>query len=55
MSSLSDNQQQVLRLKFQGQLSYQEIATATGLSVSNVGFLIQRGLKDLRQRVRVDV
>ena len=45
---LPANQAEVLRLKFQNDLSYQEIATITGLSISNVGFLIHTGLKRLR-------
>ena len=46
---LPDNQAECLRLKFQNDLSYREIAVMTGLSVSNVGFLIHTGLKRLRQ------
>jgi len=46
---LPDNQAECLRLKFQNELSYREIADLTGLSVSNVGFLIHTGLKRLRQ------
>jgi RNA polymerase sigma factor (sigma-70 family) len=45
---LPPNQAEVLRLKFQSDLSYQEIAGITGLSASNVGFLIHTGLKRLR-------
>lgn len=45
---LPPNQAEVLRLKFQNDLSYQEIAEVTGLSASNVGFLIHTGLKRLR-------
>ncbi len=45
---LPPNQAEVLRLKFQSDLSYHEIAGITGLSVSNVGFLIHTGLKRLR-------
>ncbi len=48
---LPANQQEVLRLKFQGELSYKEISEATGLSVSNVGFLIHTALKRLRSLV----
>ena len=46
---LPDNQAECLRLKFQNDLSYREIAVMTGLSVSNVGYLIHTGLKRLRQ------
>ena len=51
MCDLSDNQQEVLRLKFQHDLSYKQISRITNLSVSNVGFLIHTGLKILRQRM----
>lgn len=48
LQRLPANQAEVLRLKFQNDLSYQEIAEVTGLSPSNVGFLIHTGLKRLR-------
>ena len=51
LDRLPDNQQEVIRLKFQGGLSYKEISTVTGHSVSNVGFLIHRGVKTLRERL----
>jgi len=51
MEHLSDNQQEVLRLKFQHGLSYKEISRVTNLSVTNVGFLIHTGLKALRERM----
>jgi RNA polymerase sigma factor (sigma-70 family) len=46
---LPENQREVLVLKFQHALSYQEISRITGLSVSNVGFLIHTALKTLRR------
>ncbi len=46
---LSDNQQEVIRLKFQQDLSYREIAELTGLKEGNVGFLLHTGLKRLRE------
>lgn len=46
---LPNNQQEVIRLKFQNDLSYKEISDVTGLSVSNVGFLLHVGLKRLRE------
>lgn len=49
LSLLSPNQQEILRLKFQQGLKYREIAAVTGLSISNVGFLIHTGLKKLRE------
>ncbi|MEM9478927.1 MAG: sigma-70 family RNA polymerase sigma factor [Verrucomicrobiota bacterium] len=51
MKTLSQNQQDVLRLKFQGELSYKEIAEVTGLSMGNVGFLLHAALKKLRARL----
>ena len=56
MARLSQNQQECIRLKFQQGLSYREIGAVTGLSVSNVGFLIHTGLKKVRERLsRVSV
>ncbi len=49
VATLSDRQQDVLRLKFQHELSYAEIAQVTGLSVSNVGYLLHVALKRLRE------
>jgi len=40
LESLPENQQEVLRLKFQAGLSYREISRVTDLSVSNVGYLL---------------
>lgn len=45
-------QQEVIRLKFQHDLSYREIARVTRLSESNVGYLIHTGLKNLRQQMQ---
>lgn len=50
IASLTTNQQEVLRLKFHGGLSYQEIAEVTGLTKSNVGFLLHTAISKLRQR-----
>lgn len=48
LDQLTENQREVIRLKFQNDLSYKEIADITGLSVTNVGFLLHTGLKKLR-------
>ena len=53
LDALPDNQAEVIRLKFQHGLSYQQIANVTQLSVSNVGYLIHTGLKTLREKLRV--
>ena len=50
LDDLPDNQQEVLRLKFQSGLSYKQISGVTGLSVSNVGYLIHVGIKQLRSQ-----
>ena len=48
LDQLSENQREVIRLKFQNDLSYKEIADVTQLTVTNVGFLLHTGLKKLR-------
>ena len=52
LATLPENQQEVICLKFQNGLSYQEISRVTKLSVSNVGFLIHTALKTVRQQLR---
>jgi RNA polymerase sigma-70 factor (ECF subfamily) len=54
MKLLPKNQQECIRLKFQGGLSYKQISRVTNLTVTNVGFLIHTGLKTLRQRLTVE-
>ena len=49
---LPKNQQEVVRLKFQNGLSYQEISKVTKLTVSNVGFLIHTSIKRIRQQLK---
>jgi RNA polymerase sigma-70 factor (ECF subfamily) len=54
LSTLSENQQEVVRLKFQSGLSYREISEITDLSVSNVGFLLHTALKKIRERLEAE-
>ena len=54
VDGLSENQRDVVRLKFQNGLSYKEIAAITELSVSNVGYLIHTAIKSLRKDLQVD-
>jgi RNA polymerase sigma-70 factor (ECF subfamily) len=54
LSTLSENQQEVVRLKFQSGLSYREISDVTELSVSNVGFLLHTALKKIRERLEAE-
>jgi len=51
LNTLPENQQEVIRLKVQNGLSYREISDVTGLSVSNVGFLLHKGIKTIRERL----
>jgi len=50
VATLPPRQQEVIQLKFQNDLSYQEISEITQLSVSHVGVLLHNALKTLRQR-----
>lgn len=55
LSRLTDNQREVIILKFQQNLSYREIQIITGLSAGNIGFLIHTGLKRLREILPEDL
>lgn len=46
-------QQEILRLKFHENMSYQSIADITGLSASNVGFILHSVLKSLRNHSQI--
>lgn len=50
LAQLPARQAEVIRLKFQNQMSYREIAQVTALSESNVGYLIHVGIQTLRQQ-----
>jgi RNA polymerase sigma factor (sigma-70 family) len=52
LALLPPNQQEVIRLKFQNGLSYQEISHVTNLTVSNVGFLIHTAIKSIRHQLK---
>jgi RNA polymerase sigma factor (sigma-70 family) len=49
LDRLTSNQRDTIVLKFQQGLSYQEIQEITGLTATNIGFLIHGGLKRLRE------
>ena len=49
--ALPANQQEVVRLKFQEGLPYKAISEITGLSVSNVGYLLHTAVKTLREKM----
>jgi RNA polymerase sigma-70 factor (ECF subfamily) len=44
---LDDRSREVVRLKFNEDLSYQQIAAKTGLTVGNVGYLLHHALKNM--------
>ena len=52
LAQLPQSQQEVVRLKFQNGLSYQEISEVTNLTVSNVGFLIHTAIKTMRRQMQ---
>jgi len=49
LNQLPQKQKDVLLLKFQNDMSYAEISEVTGLSVSNVGYLIHTGITGIRK------
>jgi RNA polymerase sigma-70 factor (ECF subfamily) len=51
LAELPQSQQEVVRLKFLHELSYQEISEVTGLTVGNVGYILHHALLKLRQRM----
>jgi len=51
VDTLSEKQQEVIRLKFQHQLSYKEISDVAGITVTNVGFQLHAALKQLRSQM----
>lgn len=55
LKRLPPNQQEVIRLKFHGDLSYKEISAVTGLTTTNVGFLIHTALHRLRQMLEHEI
>lgn len=52
LGGLPARQQEALRLRFQGGLSYKEIARVTDTSIGNVGYLIHMGLMRLRNEMQ---
>lgn len=52
IEQLPEDQQKVIRLKFNSGLKYREISEATGLSVSNVGFLLHTAIGTLRSKLQ---
>lgn len=53
IAQLSENQQEVVRLKFQHGLSYKQIAAVMGISETNVGFILHVAIKTVREKLQV--
>lgn len=51
VETLPERQQEALRLKFQGGLSYREIAEVMNTTVNNVGVILHTAVKTVRQRM----
>ena len=45
LETLDDRSRELIRLKFNEEMSYKEISARTGLSVGNVGYLLHHALK----------
>ena len=54
VADLSQREQELIALKFAGELSNREIAQATGLSESNVGVILFRSIRKIRDRLGVE-
>lgn len=54
VDGLPEQQREVIRLRFEHELCYREIAAVTGLSVSYVGYLIHTAIRTLRERMKVN-
>lgn len=52
MDALDENQRNLLRLFYQDNLSYAEIAAETGLSATNVGAIISRAKRQMRNFIK---
>jgi RNA polymerase sigma factor (sigma-70 family) len=51
-NALPPAQREVVRLKFQESMSYQQISEVTGHSISNVGVLIHEGITKIRKHIK---
>jgi RNA polymerase sigma factor (sigma-70 family) len=49
LASLSPAQKEVIRLKFQEDMSYKEISAVTGHSISHVGTLVHRAIQKIQK------
>jgi RNA polymerase sigma-70 factor (ECF subfamily) len=51
VESLDDRSRELVRLKFNEGMSYKEISARTGLSVSNVGYILHHALKEIAEEL----
>lgn len=51
VEALPDQQRELVRLRFQGGLSYKQMSEVTGHSVSNVGFLLHQAIRTIREKM----
>jgi len=51
VESLDDRSRELVRLKFNEGMSYREISAKTGLSVSNVGYILHHALKEIAEEL----
>ena len=50
VNTLPQKQRELVLLKFQQDFSYQEISDVTGLSVSNVGYILHHAIRSLKKQ-----
>ena len=51
LETLDERSRELIRLKFNDELSYKEISARTGLSVGNVGYLLHHALKAIAEEL----
>lgn len=54
VADLPDNQQEALRLRFQNEMSYQQISEVMQTSVGNVGYLLHHAIKTVRKQLSIN-
>ena len=54
VADLPAREQELLRLRYQGELTYKQISQVTGLSVSNVGYILNQAINRLRDAVKAE-
>jgi RNA polymerase sigma-70 factor (ECF subfamily) len=47
LATLDDRSREIIRLKFNDELSYKDIAARTGLTTGNIGFILHHALKTI--------